>query len=286
MDSRLKAMRSGHTLNCRGRLLDLSRPAVMGILNITPDSFYDGGLSDDADALLRRAEQMLAAGAAILDIGGVSTRPGAAAVPEDVEKARVLPAITSLLKGFPDAVLSIDTWRAGVAKSALEAGAAIVNDISGARFSPEIVTVAAAFGSPYILMHMQGTPQTMQQNPTYSDVVQEVLDFFIASLDRLLDAGVTDVVLDPGFGFGKTVEHNYRLLGNLSAFSAVLNRPVLAGLSRKSMICKVLHVNPGRALNGTTALHMVALQQGASILRAHDVREAVEVIKLWEQLEN
>lgn len=276
---------AARTLNCRGRLLDLSRPVVMGILNVTPDSFFDGGRLDSIDLILQRAGQMLKDGAALLDIGGASSRPGAQAVSADAEKQRVLPAIEAILKRFPDTLLSIDTWNAAVAKAALESGAAIVNDISGGRFDPGIMTVAAAYGSPYVLMHMQGNPATMQEQPVYDEVVREVLDFFIETVPHLQDAGIADIVLDPGFGFGKTVEHNYRLLKHLSTFSSVLNRPVLAGLSRKSMICKVLHVNPDQALNGTTALHMVALQQGAAILRAHDVREAMEVIKLWEQLE-
>ncbi len=276
---------AARTLNCRGRLLDLSRPVVMGILNVTPDSFFDGGRLDSIDAILQRAGQMIKDGATILDIGGASSRPGAHEVSADAEKQRVLPAIDAILNRFPEALLSIDTWQASVAKAAMEAGAAIVNDISGGRLDPGIIRVAADFGSPYVLMHMQGNPATMQQRPVYENVVREVLDFFIETVPRLQDAGVADIVLDPGFGFGKTVEHNYQLLKHLSAFSTVLKRPVLSGLSRKSMICKVLHINPDRALNGTTALHMVALQQGAAILRAHDVREAMEVITLWEQLE-
>jgi len=272
------------TLNCRGRLLDLSKPAVMGILNVTPDSFYDGGTLTAPDALLERAGKMLAEGAALLDIGGASSRPGAGEVPEAVEMQRVLRAIELLIRQFPDAILSVDTWRSGVARAALAAGAAVVNDISGGRFDPQISAVAREFGSPYVLMHMQGTPGTMQRQPQYENVVAEVLDFFITQTGLLRAAGLRDIVLDPGFGFGKTVEHNYLLLRNLSVFSQTLGLPVLAGLSRKSMICKVLKVNPDRALNGTTALHMVALQNGANILRAHDVQEAREVIQLWEQL--
>lgn len=279
-----------HTLNCRGRVLDLSRPVIMGILNRTPDSFFDGGRLDALDDVLRQAEKMLHAGAAVLDIGGASSRPGAVEVPEDEEKQRVIPAIEALWRHFPEAILSVDTWRAGVAREALMAGAGMLNDISAGRFDPGMYPLLAEMEAkgdsvPYILMHLQGTPPTMQQNPVYGDVVTEVLDFFIAEIAKLRDLGIPDIILDPGFGFGKTVEHNYRLLKNLHVFSAVTGLPVLAGLSRKSMICKVLQVKPEHALNGTTALHVVALQQGARMLRVHDVREAREVVALWEELE-
>ncbi|MCK6692037.1 MAG: dihydropteroate synthase [Thermoanaerobaculia bacterium] len=273
-------------LNCRGRLLDLSRPALMGILNLTPDSFYDGGRLDSTEAALRQAEKMLSEGAAILDIGGASTRPGSKEVPEAEELKRVLPAITAIHGGFPEAVISIDTWRARVAREALDAGASLINDISAGKLDAEMYPLAGALpATPYILMHMQGTPQTMQQNPVYGDVVQEVLDFFIREVSQLRSFGVNDIILDPGFGFGKTVAHNFQLLRHLHVFERVLGLPVLAGISRKSMICKVLQAKPEHALNGTTALHMVALQQGARILRVHDVQEASEVIRLWETLQ-
>lgn len=273
------------TLRCQGHLLDLSRPVVMGILNVTPDSFFDGGRYTAENEVLQQAEKMLRAGAAILDIGGASSRPGAAEVSETDELHRVVRPIEAILSHFPNTLISVDTWRAGVAQAALSAGASIVNDISGGRFEPNIWQTAALHRAPYILMHMQGSPDTMQQNPHYEDVVTEVLDFFIKKTAALRQLGVTDIVLDPGFGFGKTVEHNFALLKNLHVFRRVLDLPVLAGLSRKSMICKPLGIPPEKALNGTTALHMVALQQGASILRAHDVREAQEVIRLWELLE-
>ena len=274
------------TLNCRGRLLDLSRPQVMGILNVTPDSFFDGGRYDDPAHALRQAEKMLREGAAILDVGGASSRSGAAEVSAEEEARRVVPLVAALSAEFPEAILSVDTWRASIARAAVEAGAGIVNDISAGRLDENLLPAVAELAVPYILMHMQGTPTTMQQAPSYQDVVTEVLDFFLEKIGRLRALGVRDIVLDPGFGFGKTVEHNYQLLNNLSTFSAVTGLPVLAGLSRKSMICKVLKVNPEHALNGTTALHMVALQQGARILRAHDVREAQEVIRLWEMVES
>ncbi len=283
------------TLNLGSRLLDLSRPVVMGILNVTPDSFFDGGRYTSLDNLLQQAEKMLQQGAVLLDIGGASSRPGAQEVGEAEELDRVIPAIETLKQHFPEALLSVDTWRATVARVAVEAGAALVNDISAGRLDPPMYPLIGALNAPqpdgsrsasvpYILMHMQGRPETMQQQPVYGDVVTDVLDFFISEVARLRSLQVTDIILDPGFGFGKTVEQNFQLLRQLSVFGRVLQLPVLAGLSRKSIICKTLRVNPDRALNGTTALHMVALQQGASILRAHDVREAVEVIRLWEAL--
>lgn len=257
----------------------------MGILNVTPDSFFDGGRYTGVEAALKQAEKMLAEGATILDVGGASSRPGAAEVSEKEELERVIPVIEGIKSHFSEAIISIDTWRASVAKAAAEAGASMVNDISGGQFDARMFETVAVLDTPYILMHIQGTPDTMQQNPYYEDVVSEVLDFFIQKIEKLRALGVKDIVLDPGFGFGKTVEHNYQLLRNLHVFPNVTGLPVLAGISRKSMICKVLKVNPENALNGTTALHMVALQQGAKILRAHDVRAAVEVVKLWEQLE-
>ena len=274
------------TLNCRGRLLDLSNPVVMGILNLTPDSFYDGGRLDSVDSALHRAEEMLSEGAVVLDIGGASTRPGAIEVPEAAELKRVSQAIAAIHNRFPEAILSIDTWRASVAREAMAAGASIINDISAGKLDDGMYPLAGALsGTPYILMHMQGTPQMMQQNPVYEDVVQEVLDFFVTEVGRLRALGVSDIILDPGFGFGKTVSHNFQLLKNLHVFSNVLGLPTLAGISRKSMICKALRVKPAFALNGTTALHMVALEQDARILRVHDVREAWEVIRLWEELQ-
>lgn len=257
----------------------------MGILNVTPDSFYDGGRLVTTEDAIRQAERMLGEGATLLDIGGASSRPGAEEVSEAEEMRRVLPAIELILRNFPDTVLSVDTWRASVARTALDAGASIVNDISAGRWDTAMYPTVAEADCPYILMHAQGTPATMQMAPQYDDIVQEELDFFIEEVGRLRAIGVRDIVLDPGFGFGKTVAHNYALLRNLDVFSTVLGLPVLAGISRKSMICKVLGVNPEHALNGTTALHMVALQQGARILRVHDVKEALEVIRLYEQLE-
>ncbi|MDX1913695.1 MAG: dihydropteroate synthase [Saprospiraceae bacterium] len=265
--------------------MDLSRPVVMGILNVTPDSFYDGGRYAASVKYLEQAEKMLEEGAAILDIGGASSRPGAALVSEEEEKRRVIPALEAILKHFPDTVLSVDTWRAAVARAAVESGASIVNDISAGTMDAAMLDTVATLGVPYVLMHMQGTPDTMQQAPRYENVTLELLDFFIRKVEVLRSKGVKDILLDPGFGFGKTVAHNYVLLKELHVFAAVLGLPVLAGISRKSMIWKPLGISPAEALSGTAALHMVALQQGARVLRVHDVKEANEVIQLWDLLE-
>jgi dihydropteroate synthase len=265
-------------------MLSLHRPLIMGILNATPDSFYNKGRDAHADELATVGQAMVEAGAAILDVGGASTRPGAESVPPDEELHRVLPAIAALRQLLPEVWLSVDTMSAAVAKAAVEAGADIVNDVSAGHADPEMVSTVARLKVPYIAMHMQGTPATMQQDPSYEDVVLEVLHFLRDAVRRCQAAGIKDVILDPGFGFGKTVAHNFALLAHLHAFQ-IVGYPVLAGLSRKSMVCRPLGVSPAQALNGSTALHMVALQQGASILRVHDVREAKEVITLWEELE-
>ncbi len=270
------------TLQSKGRLLDISQPVVMGILNATPDSFYNKGQDSDAESLLRNAEKMLNDGAAILDIGGVSTKPGAALISADEELSRLLPAFEAIHNRFPDAWLSVDTYNAVTAKEAVAAGASIINDVSAGRFDESMLRIVASLQVPYIAMHMQGTPETMQQNPEYGDAVTEVRNYLQDTCTQCSNAGIADVIIDPGFGFGKTVEHNFQLLNALHTFR-ILGKPVLAGISRKSMVCKPLHVNPEHALNGTTALHMAALQQGASILRVHDVKEAMQVIKLWER---
>lgn len=270
-------------IHCGGKLLDLSTPKVMGILNVTPDSFYpESRLMNEAE-VLQLAEQMRQDGAAILDVGGLSTRPGAEEISVDEELHRVIPAIRKILKEFPDAIVSIDTFRSKVAEEAVAAGATMVNDISAGRLDADFLTTIAKLKIPYVLMHMQGTPQTMQENPSYESVVNDVFNFLKKRLIQLNRLGINDIILDPGFGFGKSVEHNYQLLKHLSVLRT-LGLPVLAGLSRKSMICKVLHANPANALNGTTALHAVALLQGAKILRVHDVKEAVETIELMAAL--
>ncbi len=264
-----------------GRLLDLVAPVVMGILNATPNSFFNKGKDSDLAALLKNAGQMLAEGATILDVGGASTKPGEPIISAAAELERVIPAIEAIVKHFPEAWISVDTYNAPVAKAAVEAGAAIINDVSGARFDTEMLATVARLKVPYIAMHMQGTPETMQRNPNYNNAVTDVRDYLRTLCDQCVSAGIDDIIIDPGFGFGKTLAHNFELLREMHTFR-ILGRPVLAGISRKSIICKSLKVNPENALNGTTALHMVALQQGANILRVHDVKEAMQVIELFK----
>ncbi|MBL7766581.1 MAG: dihydropteroate synthase [Chitinophagaceae bacterium] len=271
-------------INLRGKLLDLSAPRIMGILNATPDSFYNKGRDSQIDQLLANAGLMLQQGASILDIGGMSSRPKSDMISSDEESERILPLIEAILKHYPQAVLSVDTWRAAVARQALDAGVHIINDISGGQLDPEILSVAAKYHAPYICMHMQGTPQTMQDHPQYEDVVKEILDDFIARIQVFKAAGTTDIILDPGFGFGKTIAHNYALLKHLSLFH-LTGCPILAGISRKSMVYKPLNLDADHALNATTALHMVALLNGANILRVHDVREAMECVTLYRHIE-
>ncbi|MCB0699989.1 MAG: dihydropteroate synthase [Chitinophagaceae bacterium] len=270
-------------IQSKGRLLDLSKPVVMGILNATPDSFFNKGKDSDMDGLLRNAEKMLEEGATILDVGGASTRPGAEIIGSDEEMKRVLPVIEALSIHFPNVWLSVDTYNAATAKAAVEAGASIINDVSAGSIDHEMIATVAQLKVPYIAMHMRGTPPTMQQDPQYSDVVYEVHNYLRKVVDDCTEKGITDIIIDPGFGFGKTKEHNFALLGNLHTFRDI-GRPILAGISRKGMIWKTLCTSPEEALNGTTALHMVALQQGANILRVHDVKEAMEVVKLWSEL--
>lgn len=272
------------TLNCKGRLLSLQTPQVMGILNVTPDSFYDGGRFRHLDQAVRQAAQMLNEGAAIIDVGGMSSRPGAELISPEEELKRVLPVVEAVSRAFPEAIISVDTIRSKVARAAVAAGAHMINDISAGAFDDALYATVAELGVPYILMHMKGSPKTMQEQPAYADVVQEVLDFLIAEIGKLRALGVKDIIVDPGFGFGKSVAHNYALLKRLHAFQ-VPEVPVLAGLSRKSMIYKVTGGDAQSALPGTAALNMAALQQGARLLRVHDVKAAVDVISLWKALE-
>ena len=267
------------TLNCKGRLLVVDKPLVMGIINVTPDSFYELSRKQSIDGLLQQAELMINDGAAILDIGGQSTRPGSEPVNEDEELKRVIPAIEAISGRFRDVIISVDTYFAGVANKAVEAGASIINDISAGSMDAEMIATAANLKVPYVLMHMQGIPGEMQHAPYYENVTREVLDFFIAKTDELRKAGVNDIIIDPGFGFGKTIVHNFELLRNLGFFK-MLNCPLLVGISRKSTICKTLNITPDQALNGTTVLNTVSLMNGASILRVHDVKEAVQAVKL------
>jgi len=266
------------TLNCKGRLLVLDKPLVMGILNITPDSFYSGSRVDES-AVLHKAEQMLNEGAAILDIGGQSTRPGSEQIGAEAELQRIISSITALMERFPEAILSVDTYHATVAKEAVAAGASIINDVSGGQLDKEMLPTVGGLQVPYVCMHMKGDPATMQQHMVYDDVTREVLDYFIERMDACKKAGIHDVILDPGFGFAKNIEQNFRLLRQMEAFK-ITERPVLVGLSRKSTIYKTLHTTPEAALNGSTVLHTIALLKGAHILRVHDVKEAMETIQL------
>ncbi|HXH20073.1 MAG TPA: dihydropteroate synthase [Chitinophagales bacterium] len=259
--------------------MDLSTPKVMGILNITPDSFYDGGSYTTRKEILHRVETMLEEGADFIDVGGVSTRPGAKLISEKTERQRVIPAVEIIMKRFPDAVISVDTFRASVARAAVEEGASLINDISAGAFDENLFETVSRLNVPYVLMHMKGIPETMQKNPAYTDVMTEITGFFVEKMNRLKQFGIKDIILDPGFGFGKTLEHNYEILRNLHDLQ-IFGLPVMAGISRKSMICKALNVKPAEALNGTTALHGIALLKGADILRVHDVKEAKEVVKL------
>jgi dihydropteroate synthase len=268
------------TLNCKGRLLVLDKPLVMGIINATPDSFFDASRSSGVDDILAATEKMLEEGAGIIDIGGQSTRPGSDLISADEEIKRVVPAIETIAKKLPEAFISIDTFYSSVAKAAVDAGAGIVNDISAGSIDSDMIKTVASLKVPYILMHMKGTPQTMQQQAHYENVIREVLDFFIVKAHELQQAGIQDMIIDPGFGFAKTIEQNFALLKDLSVFK-MLDKPILAGLSRKSTIFKTLGTTADHALNGTTVLNTIALQNGASLLRVHDVKEAKEVIALF-----
>lgn len=284
MTDKYTAFCTNRFLNCGGKLLDINTSKVMGILNLTPDSFYDGGKHNTLSAALAQTEQMLEDEADIIDIGGMSTKPGAELLTIDEELQRVIPAVEAISDKFPDAILSVDTIYARVAEEAIAAGAHIINDISAGSIDPHLIPTVAKLQVPYILMHMQGTPRNMQQNPHYNNVVDEVLHFIIEKVNHLRSLGLNDIVIDPGFGFGKTVEHNYQLLAGLDRFH-MLDVPLLVGVSRKSMICRPLGVPPAKALNGTTVVNSIALSKGPAILRVHDVKEAVELIKIWEVMQ-
>ena len=270
------------TINCEGKLVSLSHPVVMGILNMTPDSFYEGSRIRGTEALLRQAESMLQEGAAILDIGGYSTRPEAPEVTAEEERIRVIPAIRALRQAFPDCLISVDTFRAAIAREAVEAGADMINDVSGGELDDMMFETAGKLQVPYILMHMRGTPQTMPQFTQYEDIMLELVQFFEPRIVQLQAAGVRDVILDPGFGFAKTIDQNFEVLRHLGDLR-LLGLPVLAGLSRKSMTYKTLEIPATEALAGTIALNTIALMHGASILRVHDVKEAVQTIKLFKK---
>jgi dihydropteroate synthase len=270
------------TLNVGGRLFDLRTPQVMAILNITPDSFYAASRTASINEALNKTEAFLKAGATIIDIGAYSSRPGAADITEQEELDRILPVVEALVETFPHAVLSIDTFRAAVAKATVEAGAHIINDISGGTLDERMFETVAQLNVPYILMHMKGTPQTMHLEPHYDDVVLEVVDYFSKKVAALRSLGVKDIILDPGFGFAKNRDHSYELLNHLEDLK-IFGLSFLVGFSRKSMIAKFLKVDPAEASNGTSVLNTIALQKGASILRVHDVTPAMECIKLVER---
>lgn len=267
------------TINCKGNLIDLSTPKVMGILNITPNSFFDGGKYKDESTILNRVEKMLNDGASFIDIGAYSSKPGAEFVSEEEELARLLPVLELILLKFPEILLSIDTFRSEVAKKCIENGAAIINDISAGLLDGKMIETISKLQVPYIMMHMKGNPETMQSLANYEDVVKEMMFYFSERINKARSFGLNDIIIDPGFGFAKTIEHNYEIMQKLDFFS-ILELPVLVGISRKSMIYKVLENTPEEALNGTTILNTIALQKGANILRVHDVKEAVECIKI------
>ena len=270
-------------INIQGTLLDLSIPKVMGVINITPDSFYSGSRVTDEKNIIRTAVKMAEDGADILDIGGYSSRPGADDISVEEEKRRVLKAIRIVSREMPDKIISVDTFRAEIAREAISAGAHIINDISGGEADNNMYGYVEKMNVPYIMMHMQGNPRTMQKNPVYDDVVADILKWFGERIFRLQSAGVKDIIIDPGFGFGKTVDQSFEMLQRLGDFS-VADLPLLVGISRKSLIWKTLNITPEEALNGTSVLNAVALLNGADILRVHDVREAVQAVRLIKEI--
>ena len=271
------------TINCKGQLVDLSSPKVMGILNVTPDSFFDGGKYKDENSILNQVDTMINEGATFIDIGGYSSRPGADFVSEAEELNRVVPIVELILKQFPETLISIDTFRSEVAEQSISAGAALINDISAGKLDVNMLPTIGKLAVPYIMMHMKGNPKTMQQLTTYDDLVKDVIAYFAERISKAHAEKINDIIIDPGFGFAKTRKQNFQLLNDFELLQ-MLDKPILAGVSRKSMIYKTLNTTSDQALNGTTALHMVALQKGAKILRVHDVKEATECVTLFNQL--
>ncbi len=271
------------TINCKGRLIDLSPPKVMGILNTTPDSFFDGGKYNNPETICKQTQKMLDEGATFIDVGAYSSRPGATHISEDEELQRIVPVIKLLVKTFPEIIISVDTFRSKVAKKCIENGAAIINDISGGNADPKMFETVVSLQVPYIAMHMQGTPQNMQKNPSYKNVVLDILKDFSKKAFTLKSMGLNDLIFDVGFGFGKTLEHNYELLKNLDFFKS-LECPILTGISRKSMLYKPLNIHQNEALNATTIANTIALQKGTHILRVHDVKEAKQAIDMLQLL--
>jgi dihydropteroate synthase len=269
------------TLNCKGRILTIDQPIVMGIINVTPDSFFSGSRAS-LDEVLFKAENMIREGALILDIGGQSTRPNSERVPVDEELKRVLPAIEAVHSKFPEQLISVDSFYSQVAKESVLSGASIINDVSAGSIDPFMIETVASLDVPYVLMHMKGDPQTMQNKPEYHNVTLEIFDFLNFKMSEIIKAGINDIIIDPGFGFGKTLQNNFRILSELQFFNQ-LKRPLMVGLSRKATIYKTLEVTPADALNGSTVMHTIALLNGASILRVHDVKEAIQAIKLVKE---
>ena len=271
------------TLNCKGKLIDISSPKIMGILNLTPDSFYDGNKFNSNDKILSQVDKMLNEGASFIDIGAYSSRPGADHISEETERKRIVPIIELLMNYFPEILISIDTFRYKIAEDCLQAGAAIINDIFAGQYDPKIMEIANKYSSPYIMMHIKGTPQNMISKNNYDDIIKEIIKYFSEKIFEARKNKINDIIIDPGFGFAKNIKQNYFLLKNLKLFQS-LDAPILVGLSRKSMIYKTLKTSSSEALNGTTSLNTIALINGASILRVHDVKEAIECIKLTQQL--
>ncbi|MEO6719520.1 MAG: dihydropteroate synthase [Ferruginibacter sp.] len=274
-----------YTLNCKGKLLMITKPLVMGIINATPDSFYNKSIADGLDDAVSYAGKLLNDGADILDIGGQSTRPGSERINAAEETERVLPVIEAVHEKYPAAIISIDTYHSKVASDAVAAGASIVNDISSGSMDPEMIATVGSLKVPYVCMHIKGTPETMHKNPQYDDIIKELLDYFIAQTTTCREAGINDIIIDPGFGFGKTHEHNFYLLKHLDVFR-MLDKPILVGLSRKGTIYKTLGITVDDALNGTTTLNTIALMNGASLLRVHDVKEAKQAVDLFMAYKN
>lgn len=273
------------SINCNGTLIDVSAPKVMGILNITPDSFFDGGAYNNETAIISQVKKMLNDGAAFIDIGGYSSRPGAKHISEEEELSRIIPAIKLLIREFPNILISADTFRSTVAEQCIHNGACMINDISAGSMDTAMFSTISKLQVPYVIMHMQGTPQNMQSDPAYKNITQEIISYFSNEITELRSLGVNDIITDVGFGFGKTIAHNYELLKNLELFKS-LDVPMLAGISRKSMVHKPLNITAKEALNATTSANTIALLNGANILRVHDVKEAAETIKIVELLNN
>ncbi len=271
------------TINCNGKLIDVSHPKIMGILNITPDSFFDGGHYNDTTSILKQVEKMLLEGATFIDVGACSSRPGSMAVTEEEELKRIIQVVELLVNTFPDIILSIDTFRSRVAYQCIQAGAAMINDISAGKMDDSMMKVVGDMGVPYIMMHMKGTPKNMQDHLDYNNLTKDIIYYFSERIHAARSHKINDLIIDPGFGFAKTLKQNYHLLSNLNLL-AVLDMPILVGVSRKSMIYKLLDTTPDNALNGTTSLNTVSLMHGANVLRVHDVKEAMQCITLTDQL--